>query len=57
MRYSYLGRDDLKAILGDTRSQNDASYRRALEGVAEQIDRVVNRTFRTVQGTRYYSAQ
>lgn len=55
MPHSYLGREDLKAILGDTRSVNDASYRRALEAVAEQIDQVTNRTFRTVQGARYFT--
>lgn len=54
--HSYLGRDDLKRSLGSTMSSKDADLRRALEGVSEQIDLWVNRTFRTVQGTRYYTA-
>lgn len=56
MPHSYLGRDDLKRSLGSTMAAKDADLRRALEGVSEQIDRWIDRTFRTVQGTRYYTA-
>lgn len=56
MPHAYLGRDDLKRSLGSTASDKDAALRRALEGVSEQIDKWTNRTFRTVQGTRYFTA-
>lgn len=56
MPHSYLGRDDLKRSLGSTMTAKDADLRRALEGVSQQIDNWVDRTFRVVQGTRYYTA-
>jgi hypothetical protein len=56
MPHSYLGRDDLKRSLGSTMSAKDADLRRALEGVSEQIDQWLNRTFRTLRGTRYFTA-
>lgn len=53
--HSYLGRDDLKRELGSTLSLDDAALRRALEGVADQFDQWLDRTFQPYQAVRVYS--
>ena len=56
MPHSYLGRNALKSYLGDTTTKSDASYKRALEGVTQEIDKWSNRTFKSVSETRYFTA-
>lgn len=57
MPHSYLGRDDLKRVIGTTSTAEDVALRRALEGVSEQIDRWMDRTFQPYQATRVYTAR
>lgn len=57
MPHSYLGRDDLKRVLGTTSTAEDVALRRALEGVSEQIDRWMDRTFQPYQASRIYTAR
>lgn len=57
MPHSYLGRNALKPFLGDTTTKNDVAYRRALEGVSQEIDKWTNRTFRTSVETRYFTPE
>jgi hypothetical protein len=55
--HSYLGRDDFKRTLGSTMATNDVALRRALEGVAQQFDDWLDRTFQPYQATRVYTAR
>ncbi len=54
--HSYVGRNDLKQSLGSTLANEDIALRRALEGVSEQIDRWLDRTFQPYQASRVYTA-
>lgn len=55
--HSYLGRDALKHALGSTMSASDAALRRVLEGVSQQFDDWMDRTFQPHQASRVYTAR
>lgn len=53
--YSYASRDALKTLGSITGTGDDAEYRRLLEAVTRQVDRVTQRTFRTYLATQYFT--
>lgn len=55
--HSYLSVDALKPYLNDTTDRNNAEYRRALEGVSQEIDDWLDRTFQPYTATQYYTAE
>ena len=56
MPHSYLGLGHLKPYLNDTTTRSEAEYLRALEGVSQQIDDWLDRTFQPYTATLYYTA-
>ncbi len=55
--FAYLSLDVLKANSGEAVTNDDATYRRVLEGVSEEIDNEMRRHFRSILETREYTAK
>ena len=55
--HSYLSVDALKPYLNDTTDRGNDQYRRALEGVTQEIDDWLDRTFQPYTATFYYTAE